>query len=116
MHMWSALHSWEDRTINKRRNVLKCLLRLLKWVSYNTFRKNEATTWSTQRLMGSSRNDMETEIKRILCHTASDQASDMGHVGHKKRANFITNSSKLFIVEFTWVRAKTSKNNLWLML
>ncbi|MNI81170.1 hypothetical protein D3C73_1377610 [compost metagenome] len=66
--------------------------------------------------MGSSRNDMETEIKRILCHTASDQASDMSHVSHKKRANFITNSSKLFIVEFARIRAEASKNNLRLML
>ncbi len=104
VHVRSSLHSREDSFVDLLRNLLT--------FSYH----NHAAAWTAEGLVGGHGHDIKTVIKRILSHSTSNKAGDVGNVRHCVRSNFARNINKLLVIKFATIGGKAREDNLWLML
>ena len=94
MHMWSALNTRKDRSIDECRNILESLGWALEWVAHYSFANDEPTTRPAQRLVRRCRHNVKTMVKWILRYPTSNQPRDMRHIGHEQSTNLVADRRK----------------------
>ena len=117
MLQWSTLVSWENCRVNEHRHRLYIALlgcqspRIIKVFTHH----DDTTTWSAQRLMCSSCNDM-CVLHRVLQQSCSNQSGRVSHVNKQQCTNFISYSTHAFVVPLTAISRSATDNQFWFVL